>query len=196
MRYVVEIVEAYELCPWTRATREAGEIAIEVLWNTPADAAWIDAARGLLSRPDTRVAMVVAPELAISPVELRRLRDRVAAAIPGAGVADFHPEATLDLGSPARLVPFLRRTPDPVLQLVPHALLDAVRSPASQPGLAAQAQMLGGHAAGPRASVAERIAATNHARVARDHAALAARHADIVADRAASYARAGIKTSR
>ena len=196
LRYVVEIVEAYDLCPWARGAREAGELAIDVVWEAPADAAWVAAARGLLERPGTRVAMVVAPELAISPAELRALRDRIAAAIPEAGVADFHPEAALELASPARLVPFLRRAPDPLLQLVPHAILDAVRAHPPPPARAHQIQMVQGMAAPPRADVAARIADANHARLSNEHAAIAARLAEIAADRAASYARAGINTSR
>jgi hypothetical protein len=194
LRYVVEIVERHDLCPWARGAREAGELAIEVVWGAPDDAAWLRAARGALDR--ARVVMVVAPELAISPGGLRALRDRVAAAIPDAGVADFHPEAPLDLGSPARLVPFLRRAPDPVLQLVPHAILDAVRAQQPLPARTDQIQMLRDRAAPPRPAIAERIAEANHAHVARVADAIAATLADVAADRAASYERIGINTSR
>src|SRR5262245_7666814 len=114
-RYLVEVVERYELCPWARVAREGGELAVAILWGAPALAAWVAAAEELLAQPATRVAMVVAPELAIAPGELRALRDAVATRVPSAGVADFHPEAALDLATPARLVPFLRRAPDPLL---------------------------------------------------------------------------------
>ncbi len=196
MRYVVEVVEAYDLCPWARGAREGGELAIDVVWGSPDDEAWIAAARGLLAQPAMRVAMVVAPEAALAPGELRALRDRVAATIPDAGVADFHPDAALDLASPARLVPFLRRSPDPLLQLVPHAILDTVRAAPPPPSLAAQASILAGHAASPRQGTSERIAAANHDRVARDHESIIARLADIAVDRAATYARVGISRCR
>src|SRR5690242_19443069 len=84
-RYIVEVVEAYDLCPWARAARTGDELAVDVLWGEPDDAAWIAAAEALLTREQTRVAMVVAPETASTPAELRALRDRVAARIPGAG---------------------------------------------------------------------------------------------------------------
>ena len=96
----------------------------------------------------------------------------------------------------ARLVPFLRRAPDPLLQLVPLALLAAARAQPPQPDLAAQARMLGGAEPPARGDVAARLAAANHARVAADPEALAARFADIAADRARSYPRAGISASR
>lgn len=195
-RYLVEVVERHALCPWARAAREQGEIAVGIAWGTPALAAWIGEAERLLALPATRVAMVIAPELAVSREAFGALRDAVAAGIPTAGVADFHPAAALDLATPPRLVPFLRRSPDPLLQLVPLALLDAVRAGPPPADLARQATMLSGHAAAPRADVAARIAAANHATVAGAHAAISAALDDIAADRRAAYARVGITSTR
>jgi hypothetical protein len=195
-RYLVEVVEAYELCPWARAAREAGELAVAIVWGEPALDAWVAAAERALAEPGARVAMVVAPEWPGALAELRALRDRVAARVLAAGIAEFHPDAPLDLATPARLVPFLRRAPDPLLQLVPLALLAAARAQPPPPDLAAQARMLGGAEPAARADLAARIAAANHARVAADPAALAARFAEIAADRARSYARAAISASR
>ena len=107
----------------------------------------------------------------------------------------FAGAARLDLATPARLVPFVRRSPDPLLQFVPLSLLDSVRSPAPAIGLAEQAQLLGGVYTEARDDIADRIAATNHARVTRDRAALETTLADIVADRRRSYARVGIAIS-
>jgi hypothetical protein len=194
-RYLVEVVERYELCPWARAARERGEIAVGVLWGEPALDAWIAEATRLLAAPETRIAMVDAPELAIARGALGALRDAVAARMPAAGVAEFHPAAELDLATPPRLVPFLRRSPDPMLQLVPLAIIDAVRAGQPMPGLAQQASMLGGRAEPPRRDVAVRIAEANHARVTRDGAAIAAVLDDIAADRRAAYARAGIRSA-
>jgi hypothetical protein len=198
-RYLVEVVERHELCPWARATREHHELSAGVLWGTPSLAQWIAEAERLLATPGTRIAMVVAPELAASRAELAAVRDGVAARIPSAGVAEFHPAADLDLSTPARLVPFVRRSPDPLLQLVPFAVIDAVRAVGAAPPAAARAQqatMLGGHAAAPRRELAERIAAANHATVAAHHAAITAVLDAIAADRRAAYARAGITSSR
>jgi len=195
-RYLVEVVERYELCPWARATREHGALGAEVLWGTPALDAWVAAAERVLAAPGVRVAMVVAPELAGPRDELAALRDRVAARLPWAGVAEFHPDAALELARPARVVPFVRRSPDPLLQLVPLALIDAVRDVGPPADLARQAAMLSGHAAPSRPALAARIAAANHATVTAVHAELAAVLDAIAADRRASYARLGITACR
>ncbi|HEU0033388.1 MAG TPA: hypothetical protein VFQ53_22305 [Kofleriaceae bacterium] len=195
-RYLVEVVERYDLCPWARSARLAGQLEVRVLGGVPAFEDWLAACRGALARAGTRVAMVVAPELAIAPAELRALRDRVATAIPEAGIAEFHPGAPLDLASPARLVPFLRRSPDPLLQLVPIAILDGVRGVPPAADRAHQAAMLGGTAAPGRGDVADSIAAVNHATVARQAAEIEAVLAAITDDRRAAYARVGISASR
>jgi len=191
-RYLVEIVETYELCPWARQVRPA----VDVLWGEPSFEQWLASARELLARKDTAVAMVIAPELAASPAEFRALRDRVAAAIPTAGVADFHPDAPLDLATPARLVPALRRAPDPLLQLVPIALLDALRNPQLAADRAEQARILGGIAKAPNSDVADRVAEHNFDRISAAADAFAAKLAELAADRARSYARVGISTNR
>jgi hypothetical protein len=192
-RYLVEVVERYDLCPWARPARLGGELAIGVVWGTPAPEVWVAEARSLLGRPETRVAMIVAPELAGPPSALRAIRDHVAAHVREAGIAEFHPDAALDLTTPARLVPFLRRAPDPLLQLVPFALLDPVRTP-PMPVLDRlhQAQMLGGLCAPPRADIADTIAGANHATVLRHRDEITAALDAIAADRAASYARVAI----
>lgn len=192
-RYLVEVVEAYGLCPWARSARTNGELAIEIVWGTPAPDAWIAAARRAMASEQTRVAMVVAPELAIEVGDLRGIRDAVARALGTAGVAEFHPDATLDLGTPARLVRFLRRSPDPLLQLVPLSLLQSVRGTPQSLDLAQQAQILQGlHVPAPKPEIGDRIADDNHATVTAHRDAVIAKLADIAADRARSYARAGL----
>jgi hypothetical protein len=199
-RYLVEVVERHELCPWARAARERGELAVGILWGAPTLADWVAEAERLLAAPATRVAMVIAPEQAVARAQLAALRDAVAARIPSAGVADFHPDAALDLTTPARLVPFLRRSPDPLLQLVPLALIDEARAaghlaPATDvPALAAQGAMLTGHAAAPRNDLTTRIAAANHATVTAARVAITSTLDAIADDRAEAYPRAGIRS--
>jgi hypothetical protein len=195
-RYIQEIVETFDLCPWARAARTGGELSVAILWGTPAIAAWVAAAEDVLTRATTRVAMVVAPELDATPAELREIRSDVAKRVSIAGVAEFHPDAPLDAATPARLVPYLRRSPDPLLQLVPHAILASVRTPQPRYATLDQLQALQGLAAAPKVDIGDRIAASNHARVAEDGAAIEAKLAEIRADRNASYARVGISTFR
>jgi hypothetical protein len=199
-RYLVEVVERHALCPWARAARERGALAVGILWGEPPLDAWVAEAARLLAAPGTRVAMVVGPEAALTRPALAALRDQVAARLPAVGVAEFHPDAALDLATPARLVPFLRRSPDPMLQLVPLALIDDARAAragaaAAAAGLARQAAMLGGLAA-PVRELADEIAAANHATVAAAHAAIGAVLDDIAADRRAAYARVGVSRER
>ena len=198
-RYLVEVVERHALCPWARSARERSELAVGILWGEPPLDAWVAEAGRLLAAPGARVAMVVAPEAALGRPALAALRDQVAARLPAAGVAEFHPDAALDLATPARLVPFLRRSPDPMLQLVPLGLIDDARATraagaAGAAGLAQQAAMLGGLAA-PARELTDEIAAANHATVAAAHAAIGAVLDDIAADRRAAYARAGISSA-
>ncbi len=194
-RYIVEIVETYGFCPWAKPARLGGEIAVDVLWGTPARDAWATTAEQLLARPSTRVAMIIAPELAATPADLRAIRDLVAARLPGLGIAEFHPEATLDLGSPGRLVPYLRRSPDPMLQLVPLSLLESVRAYPAVIDINEQAQMLGGLVPPLRGDVADALAVESHATMIANEARVAATLEDIAADRRRSYARAGIAIS-
>jgi hypothetical protein len=178
-RYLVEVVEAFGLCPWARSARLANTIAVEILWGEPDAAAFAGAATRALA--DGTVAMVVAPTLTLSSAELRRVRDDVAARVPTAGVADFHPDAALDTTTPARLVPFLRRSPDPMLQLVPLAILDEVRAPPVAADRARQVAILRGAPA--PVDVAASIASTNHATVSARAAEITAILDDIAADR-------------
>jgi hypothetical protein len=191
-RYIIEIVETYDFCPWAKPARTGGEMSVEVLWGRPSVDDWTAAGTRLLALRTTRLAMIVAPELAATPAELRAVRDQVAARIASAGIAEFHPDAALDLASPARLVPYLRRSPDPLLQLVPLELLDRVRAYPAVVDLMDQAQMLRDLAEPTRADVADMLADTNYARVRTDAAAIDAVLDDIAADRRRSYARVGI----
>ena len=196
-RYIVEIVEEYDLCPWSRSARLGGEVAIDILWGTPTIDMWASAAETLLAKTGVRVAMVVAPELPCTSGELRTIRDEVSARVKNVGVAHFHPDAPLELATPPRLVPFLRRSPDPLLQLVPLALLDSLRTGTQVvTETELQAKMLAGTAVIPRDDVGDLIAEANHARVSRDAVAIQATLDDIRADRERSYARVKISTSR
>lgn len=180
-RYIVEVVEAYNLCPWAKAARKNGEVHKGILRGIPTVDAFVAAARALLARPDAAVVMIVAPDFTGTLAELRDLRAEVALRLPTAGVAEFHPQAELDLATPARLVRFLRRSPDPLLQFVPLAILDSVRSPdrvVIDP--VDQLELLKGNfPAMPDVDIAERIADTNHATVTTHRDAIVAKLAEL-----------------
>lgn len=194
-RYMVEVVEKHDLCPWARSARERSAIGVEILWGNPGLEEWIERCLAALSKPAVEVAMVVAPEVQCTPQQLRRVRDAVAARVVHAGVADFHPDAELDLTAPHRLVPFLRRSPDPMLQVISIVKLEQVRGrPAPPVERPVQVQMLGGIAPQQPIRVVEHLAERNCERVNKEHANIAAAVADIRADRCRSYALLGIGT--
>lgn len=194
-RYLVEVIEAYNFCPWARMARLKGEISREIVWGQPGVPELRAAAERALARPNAKVIMVVAPELGGGLPALRDLRGILSNQMTEVGIAEFHPEAPLDLESPARLVRFLRRAPDPMLQVVPIAILDSLRTGdrrvIDREELAA---VLAGAPLEIEVDIADRIADTNHATVrAGDVAArVEATYAAIAADRAETYARLGI----
>lgn len=191
-RYLIEVVERWNMCPWAKSARKNGEVAIGVVWGTPTIADWAAAARTLLDRPTTRVAMVVAPEYDIDRIDLHGVRNDVSKAVGGTGIAEFHPDAPLDLGSPSRLVPFVRRSPDPMLQFVPLTLLEALRANSDSVTRVQQVGMLADLVAAPRPDPADMVAENNFAAVSAAHADIVATLAEIAGDRARTYAALGL----
>jgi hypothetical protein len=144
-RYAVEVVERFGFCPWARPSRESGEVVLHVVFSSKLDD--FDESLGALSAlceradaPD--IALFIYPLLDVDRLGfedyVRRLRLRSEArAEPGSppldayAMAAFHPQATADLGHPDRLVPFVRRSPDPTLQLVRKSALSSIKGLAS-----------------------------------------------------------------
>ena len=176
-RYL-DLVERWGLCPWAAPARRDGSLVVAIVrTGEPA------AIAAVLPRWESgaRIALVVLPDAGLDPTALRRVRDRLTAAHPALAIADFHPDGG-DLArateSPALLVPILRRSPDPMLQVVPLAELAAVAAPPPVRAPADQAALLAGHGApaplDPRAKIAEHNFATVRARLAELVAELAA----------------------
>lgn len=188
-RYLTEVVERFGLCPWAEPARRKGELRVEIVRN-PDEVG--DAVARIAGDARAALGMVVLAASAITPAELRRLRDDAIRA--DVAIADFHPDAPGDLASPARLVPLLRRSPDPMLQVVRWSVLEAARRAPPPPDRAAQARLLAGH--GPREAahvrVPDAIARANHdAITAAGLDALAAVLDDLARDRARAYAITG-----
>jgi hypothetical protein len=140
-RYAVEVVERFGFCPWARASRESGQVTLRVVFSADHD----DFAESLqhleeLHRqaPSTDIALVIYPLLDLDRLGFedyaRRLRTRAEQG-PGLGLgrlddfamAAFHPSANADLSHPDRLVPYVRRSPDPTLQLVRKSALFSIK---------------------------------------------------------------------
>ncbi|MEM1417546.1 MAG: hypothetical protein AAGH15_21800 [Myxococcota bacterium] len=127
-RYAEEFVEALHLCPWAASARRSGAADVRVLLEerpgSATDAVLADAA------PALDVLILVYPRARAE----RRPWEREVAAVrerlgktPAFALAAFHPDARPDPSTPARLVPFVRKSPDPTIQAIRFRALDAVR---------------------------------------------------------------------
>lgn len=144
-RYQREFVEALGLCPWAVRTREEGRVAVRALLE-PAEGLLeptIDAVEQLGADESIEVGLLVFPRSAASRAEheafVSAVRERDAELHEGSppmAMAAFHPDAEADFSHPSRLVPFIRRSPDPVIQLIRRSSLEAVRKRTSDRGTA------------------------------------------------------------
>jgi len=136
-RYMLEVVEGFTLCPWAAGARREGHVVEHViLAEDQADPQQsLALLASLAGQLKTEIALFIYPDLELDRLGfesfVRTLRERDAAryevgAIPFATAA-FHPDARADLKDPERLIPFLRRTPDPTIQVVRRTALDRVR---------------------------------------------------------------------
>ncbi len=196
-RYAVEVVEALSLCPWARDARDAGRVDCRVIFGArPVVEALLEQVLDAEAR-DVDVTLLVMPECELGRVELRHATSALLAryeavrgrALTALAIADFHPDAEPDLGSPERLVPFIRTSPDPTLQLIRHAALERARRGASEGTRAATLEMMLSAPLHVQPAPA-RVAAANLRTIERvGLVEVRARLAAIAADRGSSYAR-------
>jgi hypothetical protein len=135
-RYHCEVVEAFALCPWAKEARSGGRVHMNVTFMTRADPhAALAAIDQSMSDPAIEIGMLIFPRLALDRLAFAHFVADVRAldeARSGRGeqrvaLADFHPNAPADVTTPERLVPFLRRAPDPMIQSVRTGTLERVR---------------------------------------------------------------------
>jgi hypothetical protein len=171
-RYVVEIVEHFGLCPWATRARLGGRLRVEVSLQTDDT----DAGPGLgaLDRwaldDGMEVGFLLFPRLALARAEFDRFTSKVRsedAARHELGTAPFamvgfHPEAKPSLEDPERLIPFLRRTPDPCIQVVRIAVLERVRGSVPEGTQFMDVSLLDAAVTGPaEVSVRDRVGRAN-----------------------------------
>ena len=171
-RYVEEVVIGWGLCPWAARAWSDGQVTQRVFTAAEPEvapvAAFVDE---LVAKPDAAIGLAIFPRVTSAVGAWERFAEQVRRARRAFRAAAFHPDyappengAPLD---PARLVPFIRRTPDPTLQLVRASLLENLRG-----------------------QISDDVGRANHAVVtARGPAALDALLADIRRDRDAAYSR-------
>ena len=185
-RYVHEIVLGFGLCPWAEGVLRAGTLARRVLVDAqvaPADVlpvidAW---AADPVGTGAVEIGFVILPGYSGNRAAFDSFAERVRRAdrarrpseqAPPFVLAAFHPQGLDQFAGPHQLVSFLRRSPDPLLQLVRAERLDRVR------------------AASPEVST--QIAERNHAAMtASETARFNAIIDDLRADRQRSYAALG-----
>jgi hypothetical protein len=199
-RYATEVVEPLELCPFARHARKSGRVKNIVLLQRTADVApALAAIDELVAGPrEVEIAQLIFPRLAIGATELEwfqaELRNADAAVRPGEPVfvmAAFHPQHRLDASSPERLVPFLRRTPDPTIQLLRFSRIQQLRDESGRGTSFFDIEKLSLDALPdpPAPDLTTRIAQNNLATVTREGIErVAALLEDIRADRERTYA--------
>jgi hypothetical protein len=139
-RYVEEVVIGWGLCPWAARAWSDGQVAQRVFIDAEPDAAPVAAFIDELgAKPDAAIGLAIFPRVACTVGAWERFAERVRRARREFLAAAFHPEYGPPAdGAPeggtmtaARLVPFIRRTPDPTLQLVRASLLANLPGPLS-----------------------------------------------------------------
>jgi len=212
-RYQREIVEGLHLCPWAARARQEGQVREEViLGRTPDVADAAAAATRVADASEIEIGLLIFPRVRLARAEFERFvgevreehtRREQARMAPnrrhGGGrlaMAAFHPDAAPELSKASRLVPFLRRTPDPTIQLVRLSALDRVRAndPAHGTGVVdlRTLDLAAFLATPPQPPIHERIAAHNLDTVqSLGVEAVEALLADIRRDRDATYAALG-----
>jgi hypothetical protein len=204
-RYAREVVEHFDFCPWaTRARREGAAEPHVLLDRDPNDfSASLSLIAALAARPNITVGLLIYPLFDMGRLDfehfVRRLRQADAerhepGCVPFA-MAAFHPQAGPALDDAERMVPFLRRSPDPTIQLVRSDALSAVRGTPNGGTALVEVWMLSaaGLAKEEAPDVRERIALNNLKTVRQvGPAAIEAVLADIERDRAACYAELGL----
>ena len=180
-RYLREFVEALHLCPYARRCREEGKLQRRVIRRREDALATI---REIEAMPEdaVEVALMIFPEEPADGEESARafeaycaaLREQMFAAHPGQArfyCVAFHPDLPRDLLDANRAVRFIRRSPDPTLQLVRASILIGVRGEGSGGSRYVDTSLLSleqAMALLSPASLAERIAEANLATLQRE----------------------------
>lgn len=133
-RYLREFIEAFAICPYARTCRETGRLHREVILQTePTAAPLVQRIIELSAQEyaDVEVGLLILPSLRMSASDFDRFvrgiqrtyQQQRPAGTSGYFVVAFHPENDLRLDNPDVAVRFMRRSPDPTIQIVrPEAI--------------------------------------------------------------------------
>lgn len=135
-RYQLEFVEALNLCPWAERARLDGHVSEAVVLGfddfVNETLAVMD---DFAARPALEIGLVIFAGLRVSRAQFEQWvaatveadRQRHTLTSPTFALAAFHPDAQAVMSHAERLIPFLRRSPDPTIQLVRTSSLERVR---------------------------------------------------------------------
>ena len=140
-RYLREFIEGLHICPYARGCREEGRLYRQVLLDRVMDAPRVAGLIGELdAQVEIEVGLLIFPLLQIEARTFERfiseLRTRYAAGRTtpvGYFIVAFHPELPLQMKNPDVAVRFMRRSPDPTIQLVRPAAIERARQGARDP---------------------------------------------------------------
>jgi hypothetical protein len=208
-RYVDEVVLEFDLCPWAAPALRANRVEISVIADQirataedgPSVAQRVTQVLDAMAS-DSRVELVllVLPRFELGRLDLdvfqRMVRELHTPTAPSFLLAAFHPDARPDTSDPERMIPFLRRSPDPMLQAVRATVLDRIDpSRGSGTQFMDLATLLSGNVASTPAPepLRRRIARTNLETIQRHGIATVEQAlSDIIEDRNRTYAKLGL----
>lgn len=143
-RYIEEVVLRFSLCPWAEAALRKKSVQISVITDIYSSTQQLnEAARAVFSvmqresRSSSELLLIVLPRAHLTRLEMddllravralqrpnnRPLGDGEVELAPFA-LAAFHPAAEADTATAERLIPYLRRSPDPMIQAVRNSVL-------------------------------------------------------------------------
>lgn len=139
-RYLQEFIEALAICPYARSCRETGRLHREVQLDSAPDAdklaAHIVALQDVLAA-DIEVGLIIMPHVVMAARDFERFVSQVqriyqqGQQAKGLSVAffvvAFHPDLPMILHNHNVAVRFMRRSPDPTIQLVRPEAIERVR---------------------------------------------------------------------
>lgn len=214
-RYQVEVVEAFDLCPWAEVARRQGRVRERVVTAPGLSLAHaLDAVDALASDESVEIGIVLFPraevdrpafERFVAEVREHETARRAPEAAPFA-MAEFHPESPAVLAPAGAFTSFVRRTPDPTIQLVRQSALARVRKGSGNSGsnyfdpsmverLYEQLQA-GTPIEEPEAPLHEKVLEQNRATFEREGVArMEAMFADLRRDRDRAYATLGLSVT-
>lgn len=141
-RYLREFIEALSICPYARMCREQERLYRAVfLQSQPTPQSVAEHVLSLESLSQFEIGLLLFPNFAgpgrpgeAHPferfvTETRNLYGKLRRPPPGFFLVAFHPAMPMNLANPDVAVRFMRRSPDPTIQLVRPGVIESIRNP-------------------------------------------------------------------